>query len=103
MSKVNAVRLNSANVKYDNSVDAERVYNIEANVNLSNGNVVSFDGGIVVKDGVEKASFSVYGNHQMNYNIRGVEDVEEQCAIIMAIHAFVGDVESEVEVNPLNL
>lgn len=103
MSKVNAVRLNSANVKYDNSVDAERVYNIEANVNLNNGNVVSFDGGTVMKDGVEKASFSTYGNHQMNYNIRGVEDIEEQCAIIKAIHAFVGDVESEVETNPLNL
>lgn len=46
MGKVNAVKLNSANVKYDNSVDAEKVYDIESNVNLQKARIISFDGGL---------------------------------------------------------
>ena len=103
MGKVNAVKLNSANVKYDNSVDAERVYNIEANANLNDGKVVSMDAGVVMKDGAHVASFNLYGDHQVNYSLHGVEDINEQCAIIKAIHAFVTEVESEIETNPINL
>lgn len=47
MDKVKSVKLNSANVKYDNSVDTERVYDIEANANLNDNKVVSMDGGVV--------------------------------------------------------
>lgn len=101
--KVNAVKLNSANVKYDNSVDTERVYNIEVNVNLNENEVVSMDGGVVRLEGVQKASFSLYGNHQVHYNLMGVEDIDVQCNIIKAIHSFVNEVESAVEVSPLNV
>lgn len=101
--KVNAVKLNSANVKYDNSVDAERVYDIEANANLSNGEVVSMDAGVVKKVDVMVASFSVYGDHQMNINYMGVESVSDKCNILMAIDTFVTEVESEIESNPINL
>lgn len=101
--KVNAVKLNSANVKYDNSVDAERVYDIESNANLSNGKVVSMDAGVLRKDDVMLASFSVYGDHQMNINYMGVESVSDKCNILMAIDAFVTEVESAVEVSPLNV
>lgn len=103
MEKVNAVKLNSANVKYDNSVDTERVYDIEANANLNDGKVISMDAGVVKKDGAQVASFNLYGNHQVNYSLHGVEDIDEQCAIIKAIHAFVTEVESEIESNPINL
>ena len=101
--KVKAVKLNSANVKYDNSVDTERVYDIEANANLNDNKVVSMDGGAVRLEGVQKASFSLYGNHQVNYNLMGVEDIDAQCNIIKAIHSFVTEVESAVEVSPLNV
>lgn len=101
--KVNAVKLNSANVKYDNSVDAERVYDIEANANLNGSKVVSMDGGVVRLEGAQKASFSVYGNHQQNVNFIGIEDVRDKCNIITAIDAFIGNVESAVEVSPLNV
>lgn len=103
MSKVNAVKLNSANVKYDNSVDTERVYDIEANANLNDGKVISMDAGVVKKDGVQVASFNVYGNHNMNYNMIGVEDIGEQCTILMNIGAFVSAVETEIESNPINI
>lgn len=103
MEKVKSVKLNSANVKYDNSVDTERVYDIEANANLNDSKVVSMDGGVVRLDGVQKASFNMYGNHQQNINYNNVEDVKDKCAILMAIDAFIGDVEAAVEVSPLNI
>jgi hypothetical protein len=103
MGKVNAVKLNSANVKYDNSVDTERVYDIESNANLNGDKVVSMDGGMVRLEGVQKASFNMYGNHQQNINYNGVEDVKDKCAILMAIDSFITEVESAVEVSPLNI
>lgn len=103
MEKVKSVKLNSANVKYDNSVDTERVYEIEANANLNGNKVGSMDGGVVRLNGVQKASFNMYGNHLQNINYNNVEDVKDKCAILMAIDAFIGDVEAAVEVSPLNI
>ena len=100
--KVNAVKLNSANVKYDNSVDTERVYNIESNVNFQDGNIVSFDGGVVRKDEVVKASFSKHGNNQESLTFQNVER-EEKCAIIEAVDAFFADVEVSVVESPINV
>ena len=101
MEKVNAVKLNSANVKYDNSVDTERVYDIESNVNLQETRIISFDGGVVKKDGIVKATFSKHGNNQDGMTFQNVER-EEKCAIIEAVDAFFAEVESAVEVSPLN-
>lgn len=103
MEKVKSVKLNSANVKYDNSVDTERVYDIEANANLNENKVISMDGGVVRLEGVQKASFNMYGNHQQNINYNNVEDVKDKCAILMAIDAFISEVEAAVEVSPLLL
>lgn len=102
MKKVNAVKLNSANVKYDNSVDAERVYDIESNVNFQDGNIVSFDGGVVRKDEVVKATFSKHGNNQEGLTFQNVER-EEKCAIIEAVDAFFAEVEVSVVESPINV
>lgn len=102
MEKVKSIRINSANVKYDNSVDAERVYEIESNVNFQNGNIISFDGGVVRKDEVVKATFSKHGNNQESLTFQNVER-EEKYAIIEAVDAFFADVEAAVEVSPLNI
>lgn len=102
MEKVKSIRLNSANVKYDNSVDAERVYEIESNVNFQNGNIVSYDSGVVRKDAVVKATFSKHGNNQDSLTFQNVGR-EEKCAIIEAVDAFFADVEAAVEVSPLNV
>lgn len=100
--KVNAVKLNSANVKYDNSVDAEKVYDIEANANFKGNSIISFDGGVVKKDEVVKATFSKYGNNQDGLTFQNVER-EEKCTIIEAVDAFFESVELAVEVSPLNI
>ena len=102
MGKVNAVKLNSANVKYDNSVDAERVYDIESNVNFQESRIVSFDGGVVKEDEVVKATFSKHGNNQDGMTFQNVER-EEKCSIIEALDAFFAEVESAVKVSPINI
>lgn len=102
MKKVNAVKLNSANVKYDNSVDTERVYDIESNVNFQDGNIVSFDGGVVRKDEVVKATFSKHGNNQEGLTFQNVER-EEKYAIIEAVDAFFASVEVSVVESPINV
>lgn len=102
MEKVKSVRLNSANVKYDNSVDTERVYDIESNVNFQYGNIVSFDGGVVRKDEVVKATFTKYGNNQESLTFQNVER-EEKFAIVEAVDAFFEEVQSAIEVSPINI
>lgn len=102
MGKVNAVKLNSANVKYDNLADVERMYDIESNVNLQEARIVSFDGGVVKKDKIVKATFSKHGNNQDGMTFQNVER-EEKYAIIEAVDAFFAEVESAVEVSPLNV
>ena len=102
MEKVKSVKLNSANVKYDNSVDTERVYDIESNVNFQYGNIVSFDGGVVRKDEVVKATFTKYGNNQESLTFQNVER-EEKFAIVEAVDAFFEEVQSAIEVSPINI
>lgn len=101
--KVKAINLNSANVKYDNSEETERVYIIEANVNISKQEVISMDAGVVKKGDVQMASFNMYGNHQKNINYIGDSNEEEECAILKDINAFISSVESKVESKPINL
>ena len=61
------------------------------------------DGGVVRLDGVQKASFNMYGNHQQNVNFMGIEDVSDKCNILRAIDAFISEVEAAVKVSPLNI
>lgn len=100
MKKVNAVKLNSASVKYDNSADTERAYEIESNVNLQETRIISFDGGVVKKDGIIKATFSKHGNNQDGLTFQNVER-EEKCAIIEAVDAFFADVENYIVESPI--
>ena len=100
--KVSATKLNSANVKYDNLSDVERTYDIESNVNIQETNVISFDGGIIKKDDVILASFSKYGNGQVNINFRNIETID-MCAVLVAINSFFEAVELEVSSNSINI
>lgn len=103
MEKVSAIKLNSAQVKYDNSVNTERVYDIEVNVNLQGENIVSFDSGVLKKDGVQMASFSKHGKNQMSVNFNNVSDSTEMYAILMAVNTFIEDVKAEVVEKPINI
>ena len=101
MSKVDFIKLNSANVSVDNSVDTERVYDIKCNANLNNNVLNSIDSGNVMKDGIQVATFSMYGgNVNTTYNNL---TKEEKCAVIYAIDDFIADVKNEIETNPIEV
>ena len=95
MKKIDFTKLNSANVSCDNSVDTERVYDIKANANLQGDNLSSMDSGVVMKDGVQVATFNMWGDN-FNSSFNNVLDVMEMCAILTAINTIEIDVTEEV-------
>lgn len=100
--KVDFIKLNSANVSANNSVDEVRVYNITANINVVGGKVSSIDSGVVTKDGVEVASFSKWGENNSNKSFYGVSD-EEQNVLLNEINAFCRYVNEKLEVEPITI
>lgn len=100
MAKVKALTLNSANVKYDNSVDESKVYDISANVNIDNSKVRNYDAGVVLKDGVQVANFSKWSDNNQSLNFQ-TGDIMEMCNIITAVNTFYTDVATEVTTNPI--
>lgn len=96
MNKIKFENLNEAVVKTSNSVDTDRVYDIEANVRIMGTKVQSFDGGLVKKGDNIVCTFSKYAEGQLNTNFQNVGDIMEMCAILQAINTFVVDVTEEV-------
>lgn len=96
--KVTYKSLESARVRIDNSVDTERVYNIEANVNVGGaGNVQGMDSGLVVRksDGMQVAYFTAPNSSDLSVNYMQVEPTE-YCDIVTAISAFIADCKTMV-------
>lgn len=100
--KVEFKTLNSANVTADNSVDNERRYEITANVNINGIKVDNISGGRVIKEGVEVASFSKWGESNTNFSFNGVDAVE-MCSIITEVTAFCANVTEKVTNEPIEL
>lgn len=97
MSKIKFENLNEAVVKTNNSVDTDKVYDIEANVKIIDSTKVqSLDGGSVKKGETIVCTFSKYSEGQLNTNFQNVGDVMEMCTILQAINTFVLDVTEEV-------
>lgn len=91
--KVTYKTLNSVNARMDNSVDAERVYGISADVSISGNNVDNIDSGEVTRDGSTEAiaTFSSYGESNLSITHQGTEP-EEQCQVTTAVNDFVKEV-----------
>ena len=102
MEKIVFESLNSAQVKVSNSVDAEKVYDIVANANISGTTVNSIDGGSVRIDDIVVATFSSWGENSLNINYQNV-DTTQYCAIIEAITAFIDDVRTKVSTDTFNI
>lgn len=102
MSKIDFTKLNSANVTADNSVDTEKVYDINANVNIIGNSVNSIDGGSVKKDDVQVATFSRWGENSLNINFMNV-DAMTMCSIITEVNAFIEAVETKVQTETIEI
>lgn len=61
-------KMNSANVRLDNSGDPERVYDVAADTDISENTAGSFNGE-VMRDGFQIAGFSCYGPSDDNLSI----------------------------------
>ena len=102
MSKIDFTKLNSANVTADNSVDTEKVFDINANVNISGNSVNSIDGGSVKKDDVQVATFSRWGENSLNINFMNV-DAMTMCSIITEVNTFIEAVETKVQTETIEI
>lgn len=116
MEKVTYKTLNSANVRVDNSVDTDRVYDISGNANIGGmpmmntgsdvmNSVSSIDGGDVKRksDGMTVATFNSHGGGNLSINHQNT-DAEEQCLVTTAVNAFIEDVKNKVKsASPVSL
>lgn len=96
MNKVTIKSLNSANVRMDNSVDADRVYDITANVNVQGTEVTETNGEVRQKGDSSSviATFNDNG-YELSVNYRSLPP-EQQQAVNTAINAFIADAKAEV-------
>ena len=102
MNKVNFVKLNSANVSVENSSDESRVYDIKGNASVNERVLTSVDNGVVKKDDVVVATFTMFGN-RFSQSFQNVTEATDMCDILLAITNFIEDIKKELEGNPISL
>lgn len=83
---------------YDNRSDESRVYDIEANVNVSGTQVSTMDSGMVFKDGVQVSHFNSWDVNQLNVTYMGLTP-DEQNIVNAAVNTFISEVKETVENN----
>nr|DAD81689.1 MAG TPA: hypothetical protein [Myoviridae sp. ct9Ns12] len=84
-----------ATIRVNNSVDASKVYDIEADAEVNNGVVNNINSGTVKKDGSQVATFNSYGNENLSIN-HNVGERQEQCEITAAVNTFITDTKAKV-------
>lgn len=84
-----------ATIRVNNSVDASKVYDIEADAEVNNGVVNYINSGTVKKDGSQVATFNSYGNENLSIN-HNVGEKQEQCEITAAVNTFITDTKAKV-------
>lgn len=82
------VTVESYQLRVSNASDEARVYDINCTINVNNKTVGNVDGGMVMKNGVNVASFNRWNENNLNVTYMGV-DAEEQCTITTAINEFI--------------
>lgn len=89
--KVKFEKIVNATVRVTNEPDTTKEYVISADVTINNKQADNFNGGEVKKDGSIVATFSAWGESNLNVNYN-LADVDENVKILNAIYAFVKDV-----------
>lgn len=84
-----------ATIRVNNSVDASKVYDIEADAEVNNGVVNNINSGTVKKDGSQVATFNSYGNENLSIN-HNVGEKQEQCEITAAVNTFITNTKAKV-------
>lgn len=100
--KVTLEAVNSANIRVNNSVDADKVYNVVANLNVQGERISNVSDGIVKLGEEQKATFNKWSSDNLNIQFQ-TGDVMEMCTIINAINDFITDCENAVTNNEFNI
>ena len=82
------VKVESYQLRVSNASDEARVYDISCTLNVNNGKVGNIDGGTVIKDKTNVASFNRWDANNLNVTYMGI-DTEAQCAVNAAINEFI--------------
>lgn len=93
---VQKVRTKSSVELYDNKCDESRVYDIEADVHVSEGEMDSIDSGVLRKNGVQMAQFNWWGENHLNITYQGV-NVTERNDVNIAVDVFINEVKVSVK------
>lgn len=99
---VQKVKTKSSVELYDNKCDESRVYDIEADINISNGVITNCDSGEVLKNGKRVTSFNYWDNNHLNLTYYDVE-LEEQCSINKLVNEFIAQVQQAVSITMTNI
>ena len=82
------VKIESYQLRVSNASDEARVYDISCTLNVNNGKVGNIDGGMVMKEAANVASFNRWDANNLNVTYMGI-DTEAQCAVNAAINEFI--------------
>lgn len=93
--ELTVVKTLSKRVEVSNANDADKVYDIKANVYVSNGTVGNVESGSVTLDGAQKASFSRYATNNKNINF-SCSDTDEEVKVMSLINTFIETLETTV-------
>lgn len=95
-------KLNGASVRISNADAVDAPYAISAEVQISNGKVLSITSGYVMRGEEVMATFSQQGDGATHTSYNS-HDIEEQMANLRAINAFIREVESLVVEHPISI
>lgn len=93
---VQRVKTNSSNELYNNANDPQRVYDIEANVNIAEAKTRNMDSGSIRKNGELVGQFNWWEDDNLNITYQGVS-VTERNEINIAVDAFINEVKVAVK------
>lgn len=102
MEKIVFEALNSAQVKVNNSVDTEKVYDITANVDIAGTQVRNISAGEVKLNNEVVATFSSWGDHNLSINYVNV-DPSVYSSIVEAVNQFIAQVKEKVSAQTINI
>lgn len=100
-NNVTAGQTISATIRYSNKDASARVYDIEADVNISEDKVSNFNNGTVRDKGSDTmVTLCNFSGMPTSYFSLGFSEVDKEKAqkILEAIYSFIGDVEASVNI-----
>jgi hypothetical protein len=96
MEKIKFEKVTEILLTSNNSVDTERVFDIEATIRIINSDISSFDGGVVKENNNIICTFNSWNKDNLSTNFQGALDITKMCSILNSINEFTNAVKAKV-------